>query len=143
MKIVINSALLKTVAECENYEGKIQNEIDSANLSIQVSEKNTNDSTENTGEYQEELADLEEEIGLTQPFYEALPEKSDAKKDQQIRLMDLNKRKVVLLDRLKEDDLQKVLNKQVRLGKIKASIEVLTDTLAQIVARKAELTTVS
>jgi hypothetical protein len=139
MTKVINTALFKTAQECDAYEAQIQEELNSLNLDIQFSERSTNISTRSAEEDQKELIDIEQTLTATQIFHDSLPLKSKEREVQEKKMSSLNHRKLIITTGLKEDDLFKVLDKQVSLGKIQSSIDVLTDTLADIAQRKAEL----
>jgi hypothetical protein len=140
MSKVINTALFKTVQECDAYGAQIQEEINSLSLDIQFRERSTNESTRSAEDDQKELAEIEQILTASQIFHDSLPEKSKEREVQEKKMSSLNHRKFILTTGLKEDDIFKVLDKQISLGKIQSSITVLNDTLADIAQRKAELT---
>ena len=140
MTKIINNALFKTVQECDAYGAQIQEEINSLNLDIQFRGRSTNNSTRSAENDQKQLIDIEQTLTATQIFHDSLPLKSEEREVQEKKMSSLNHRKLILTADLKEDDIFKVLDKQVSLGKIQSAINVLTDTLADIAQRKAELT---
>ncbi len=140
MTKVINTALFKTVQECDAYGAEIQEEINSLGLDIQLRERSTNESTGSAEDDQQELIDIEKELTASQIYYDALPLNSTGRDKTIRRMSTLNTRKVFITTGLKEEDVFKVLDKQVNVGKIRATIAVLNDTLADIAQRKAELT---
>lgn len=139
MTKVINTALFKTVQECDAYGAEIQEEINSLGLDIQLHERSTNESTGSAEDNQKELTDIETEITASQIYHDSLPAKSRQRIKALRRISTLNNRKVFITTGQNEEDLFKVLDKQVNVGKVRATIAVLTDTLADIAQRKAEL----
>ncbi len=131
--------LLTSKEDCDKYKAKLVAEKSDIELRIANMGKSSTTSSDSTKEKKDEVAAIDTQIVGYQNFIQSLIPGSSKRNDSIIELSALNHRRLVLTTELEENGAFKVLEKELNLQKTISALQIVTDTIPKVDARKAEL----
>ena len=131
--------LLTSKEDCDKYKAKLLAEKSDIELRIANMGKSSTTSSDSTKEKKDEVAAIDTKIVGYQNFIQSLIPGSSKRNDSIIELSALNHRRLVLTTELEENGAFKVLEKELNLQKTISALQIVTDTIPKVDARKAEL----
>ena len=131
--------LLTSKEDCDKYKAKLVAEKSDIELRIANMGKSSTTSSDSTKEKKDEVAAIDTQIVGYQNFIQSLTPGSSKRNDAVIELSALNHRRLVLTTELEENGAFKVLEKELNLQKTISALQIVTDTIPKVDARKAEL----
>jgi len=131
--------LLTSKEDCDKYKAKLVAEKSDIELRIATMGKSSTTSSDNTKEKKDEVAAIDTQIVGYQNFIPTLAIGTPKRNDAVIELSALNHRRLILTTELEENGAFKVLEKEMNLQKTISALQIVTDTISKVEARKAEL----
>ena len=131
--------LLTTKEDCDKYKAKLLTDKSDLELRIANMGKSSTASSDNTKEKKDEVTAIDSQIVAYQNFIPTLPVGMAKRNDAIIELSALNHRRLILTTELDENGAFKVLDKEMNLKKTISDLQIVTDTIPKVEARKAEL----
>jgi hypothetical protein len=131
--------LLTSKEDCDKYKAKLVAEKSDIELRIANMGKSSTTSSDNTKEKKEEVSAIDSQIVAYQNFIPTLATGTPKRNDAVIELSALNHRRLILTTDLDENGVFKVLDKEMNLQKTISDLQIVTDTIPKVEARKAEL----
>jgi hypothetical protein len=131
--------LLTSKEDCDKYKEKLVAEKSDLELRIANLGKSSTTSMGNTKEKKDEVAAIDSQIVAYQNFIPTLTVGSSKRNDAVIELSALNHRRLILTTDLEENGPFRVLDKEMNLQRTISDLQIVTDTIPKVEARKAEL----
>jgi len=131
--------LLTSKEDCDKYTTKLVTEKSDLELKIANLGKSSTTSSGNTKEKKDEVAAIDSQIVAYQNFIPTLATGTPKRNDAVIELSALNHRRLILTTDLEENGPFRVLDKEMNLQRTISDLQIVTDTIPKVEARKAEL----